>query len=176
MRHVKYVYTRMTCFDTDRIYPQIPVGLRQDLIHVIHADLIKCVGFLGDSPRPFAAAVAPKMVPIHAPLGEFIFFEGEVCTHLLCMTEGGALGVARLPPSAPDAADGRRTVDARQFKPGDLMGVPALLLTSVYNVACVATESCALAMIPKEDLLEILGDFPDVHRRLYKAAVRAGKG
>ncbi|KAH8063169.1 voltage-gated potassium channel [Aureococcus anophagefferens] len=153
VRHVKYVYTKHTCFDTDRIYPSIPTGLRYDLIHMIHADLIKSASFLRDSPRPFAAIVAPKMIPIHAPDGEFVFFDGE---------DRGK-------------HEGRRTLDVRDYAPGDLIGAPALLLTSTYNVNCVAVEPADLYMLPKEDLLDALAEFPDVHRRLYRAAVKEHK-
>ncbi|KAH8054135.1 voltage-gated potassium channel [Aureococcus anophagefferens] len=175
VRHVKYVYTKHTCFDTDRIYPSIPTGLRYDLIHMIHADLIKSASFLRDSPRPFAAIVAPKMIPIHAPDGEFVFFDGEVATHLMCVFAGAARAVCRLDAEDRGKHEGRRTLDVRDYAPGDLIGAPALLLTSTYNVNCVAVEPADLYMLPKEDLLDALAEFPDVHRRLYRAAVKEHK-
>jgi len=95
-RYHKHCYSRHSCFDHERVYGPMPASLRADLIHVKHKALIRRVPFLAKSPRPFAADVAPRMLPLFVPECEFLFFEGEVCTHLFCLTEGRVRTVARL--------------------------------------------------------------------------------
>ena len=67
----------------------MPAGARMDMIQVRHAKLLKKIPWLNTATRRFTIMLVPDMLPLRLSEAEFLFFEGEIATHLFCVYSGG---------------------------------------------------------------------------------------
>jgi len=163
---VKYCYSKHTNFDQERLYSMMPAGCKLDLIQVRHAKLIERIPWLKSSTRRFVCMLVPDMLPLFVPETEFLFMEGEIATHLFCVFEGDLRCLTR------GDTDQELIHTVRDYKPGDLIGPAALLVTTTQTTCTLAVNDASLYMCPKELLIEALNEFPDIHRRLHRQALQ----
>lgn len=168
VRHFKYVYSRQTCFDRDRVLDPLPSGLVYDLTFVEHQTLIQEVPFLAAAPRQFTAAIAPLAIPCTFDHDEFLYFQGEVCTHLYCIGTGKVVRV--LENDTRDAMRRNSVTDVDVLGQGSLLGLEGLFVTTTHAYTAYARTTVHAYIIPKIALLQQLEFHAGLHRTLSQNA------
>lgn len=96
-----------------------------------------------------------------------IFYEGDKALFYYEVIEGSVKMV-----NIND--DGKEFIQGI-FKPGESFGEPVLLIDEPYPASAVANEDCILIRITKQNFIQLLKEYPDIHlsfsqvlsRRLY---------
>lgn len=184
VRHFKYVYSRQTCFDRDRILNCLPSGLAYDLTFVEYRALIHDIPVLQSAPRQFTVAIVPHALPCFVERHDFLFFQHEVCTHLYCVANGTAANVHTIssrgyngcidgdlsPGAYVTPIRSSDVIDVGISSSGSLVGLEALLVTTTHNFTTFAKTALNVYLIPKGALMQQLELHPRVKRALVKEA------
>jgi CRP-like cAMP-binding protein len=185
-KQFKYFYRKLSVFDSQEIVSAMPTGVTNDLLFKQYAPIIQRVPMLRDANKLFVALIAPSLKPFYAEQGEFIFFEGELSTHMYFIFNGkvqllliadGTPGVDDHVPAAsgtaPDAsadAPEAELVVFGELENGSTIGETALMLHQPQLFSAVAATFCDMYSISKEELMATFDFFPDMQDLLMASA------
>ncbi len=90
---------------------------------------------------------------IRSTRGSFLFHRGDAVTGIFLVSTGAVqLGLAERPAAFL----------SRHAGPGSVLGLPAVLSNSPYSLSAEAVKDSELVYIPRERLLDLLRDKPDL--------------
>lgn len=161
--HFKYFYRNSSVFDNAQEFIS---GLSQNAaVEVLEKQYHKLIAgstFLREAPQGFKAQTLDKFKPFYLEPGEFLFFEGEVATHLFILITGELQGHVKT-TAGPHMGFAKFTDDS-------VVGEPGVLTEGRHVCTMLCTKHASMFSLGKEDLTFVLDLFPGVFEQLENSA------
>jgi len=134
--------------------------LRTEVTLHVHRELIPRIPFLSNKTRQFKAACVALLKPLRFRAGDYISTRGQHAEEMYFLLSGRAVVV--LP-------EGRKI---RSIVQGSYFGEIGCMLSEVHRVSIVAATDCAIYALTKQDLKDLMHEFPDVAAEIRDTARR----
>jgi len=158
-QHFNYFYRRSSVFDNAQEFISgLPQTVAVEVLEKQYQKLISGSTFLREAPQGFKVQTLDKFRPFYLEPGEFLFFEGEVATHLFLLVSGELQGHIKT-VAGPHLGFASFTNDS-------LIGEPGILMDGRHVCTMLCTKPAHMFSVAKEDLVFVLELFPDVTERL----------
>lgn len=165
--HFRYMYGRLGVFsDANEIYDELPFSLQIELSYELNWELIQQTPILSHpyATGPFVANMCRKLIPCAANAGEFLFFEGEIATHIFILRTGVVKLLATCDNVGTDNSTGSSPTKSGPdgftcgtSGAGDVVGTEAALLTFVHAFSAFTQTKAQLYTVSKDDFIFELG-------------------
>ena len=165
-KQFKYFYKKYSVFDNAAdVVAGLPQAVACDILYKQYQKLISQSNFLRTSPPVFVCQIVDKCKPFFMNAGEFLFYEGELGTHLFLMIQGQLKLYVR--------NDQKKVNLAFQTIESDtVLGETAVMKNAPHPYSALCVKHADMYSIAKEDLIFMLELYPDVQRALEEQGLK----
>ena len=165
-KQFKYFYKKYSVFDNAAdVVAGLPQAVACDILYKQYQKLISQSNFLRMSPPVFVCQIVDKCKPFFMNAGEFLFYEGELGTHLFLMIQGQLKLYVR--------NDQKKVNLAFQTIESDtVLGETAVMKNAPHPYSALCVKHADMYSIAKEDLIFMLELYPDVQRALEEQGLK----
>eukprot|EP00903_Cladosiphon_okamuranus_P018054 g16615.t1 len=165
-RQYRYIFTEVGVFDNSEIVDIMPGVMSTSLLYAQHRAVAKGVGFLAKRPPVLVARLLRKMVPSFANSGDVLFLEHEVGGHWYLLRSGAVAFYVSVSPWDTQS----EVLLMRTLSDDGHFGLAPVLLNILNNETATATTAVEMVTIRKDDLVDILRQWPEVMAELTTEA------
>eukprot|EP00163_Fabomonas_tropica_P030364 TRINITY_DN681_c0_g1_i1.p1 TRINITY_DN681_c0_g1~~TRINITY_DN681_c0_g1_i1.p1 ORF type:complete len:1518 (+),score=303.17 TRINITY_DN681_c0_g1_i1:420-4973(+) len=159
VRFYEYLWGVNRGIDEEALLEELPQGLRNEVAYFLNEDTLRSVPIFKSTDQHFISLLAVKLKPLIVGPEDFIIRYGDMGSQMYLMRKG------QVQVLSPDM-----TVEYARLGPGTFFGEIALLRSERRTANIRAITYCELFTLDKDDLADILSDFPEYRERIYKVA------
>lgn len=148
---------RMNLYDASELLANMPVALRCDIIMYIERETISRIRFLDNKTTPFIADIVMMLQPAYYRPGDLVVREHSPANEMYFLTRGKAAVIQF----------GKQVF---VLEAGSYFGEIGCIIDAVRNASIKATVDTEVQVLQKEQLLELLANYPQVANELHEKA------
>lgn len=137
----------------------VPIGLRRAAIQNVHQNVADKVHLFKDRDPNILARMIPKLAPFQVKSGQSIYDLNQYASHVYVLFQGRIAMV------------NQGGMQIKQFLPGAYFGEVEILVQKPRKYSTRALEDSTLAMIEKDDFLEVMTNFPELRKDVIHATM-----
>jgi CRP-like cAMP-binding protein len=144
--------------EMESVLALLSAQLRTEVTLHVHRNLIPQIPFFNDKTKQFQAACVARLTPLRFFPGDYISSRGQHADEMYFLVQGRAVVVL------PDGARFRSVVQGSYF------GEIGCILSEVHRFSIVAATECEVYALSKNDLKELMAEYPDVAAEIRRTA------
>ncbi|KAK7241370.1 voltage-gated potassium channel [Aureococcus anophagefferens] len=148
---------RMNLYDASELLANLPVALRCEIIMYIERDTISRIRFLDNKTTPFIADIVMMLQPAYYRPGDFVVKEHSPANEMFFLTRGKATVL-------------QKGKSVFVLESGSYFGEIGCIIDAVRNASIQAMNDSEVQVLQKENLLELLSNYPQVADELQEKA------